>query len=329
MKVAINGFGRIGRAVMRQILEDHPAVEVCAINDIAPLDMLAYLFRYDSTYGPFRGEVQTEGAFLILNGRRIPVSQSGDVTALSLTGVDVLLECTGKCQDLAQAQAALATGSNKLLISGPCTPEVPTVILGANDDDLGDHRIVSNASCTTNAIAPLVQAVDTAWGLQQGHVTTVHCYTNSQPLVDGPRATPARSRAAAQSMIPTTTSATHLVTRILPRFKGRLTGAALRVPSLSVSCIDAVIGFDALPSDPVAALQAIVQSSPVMSWTDEPLVSSDLRGHPASLIVAGPEIMRAGPNHLRIFGWYDNEWGFSARMLDMAHRMAHPSDTGS
>ncbi|MGB1035556.1 MAG: type I glyceraldehyde-3-phosphate dehydrogenase, partial [Primorskyibacter sp.] len=228
MKAAINGFGRIGRAVMRQILADHPDIEVVVINDIAPLDMLAYLFRYDSTYGPFHGDIHTEDAALILNGRRIPVTQTADVQDLNVHDADILLECTGKMRRQADAQAALTQGVRDVLISGPCDATVPTVVIGANDDNLGAHRVVSNASCTTHAIAPLLALIDAQFGITAGHVTTVHCYTNSQPLVDGPRATPARSRAAAQSMIPTTTSATQVVSLVLPRLAGRLTGAALR-----------------------------------------------------------------------------------------------------
>ncbi|MGB0440246.1 MAG: glyceraldehyde-3-phosphate dehydrogenase, partial [Paracoccaceae bacterium] len=200
------------------------------------------------------------------------------------------------------------------------------VVLGANDTDLGAHRVVSNGSCTTNAIAPLVRLIDESLGIATGHVTTVHCYTNSQPLVDGPRATPARSRAAAQSMIPTTTSATQVVSLVLPRLAGRLTGAALRVPTMSVSCIDAVVSLSRAVPDAAQTLRAAVADSPVIAWTEDPLVSVDLRGHPASLIVAGPEFMQPSPDQIRVFGWYDNEWGFSARMLDMARRMsARPS----
>lgn len=325
MRIAINGFGRIGRTILRQIATS-PAcddIELVLINDIAPLETLSYLFRYDSTFGPFPGEATVQGANLCVNGRKIPVSQSADPGALDLAGVDVFLECTGKAKTPEQAAMGRAKGAANVLMSGPCPGAEVTVVMGANDAQMGAHRVVSNASCTTNAMAPLLRLLDDAFELATGHLTTVHCYTNSQPMIDGPRDTLARSRAGALSMVPTTTSATGLVTQVLPHLQGRLSGAALRVPTASVSCVDAVITTTrALPKDLPAWLDAKARSNPVLATTQEPLVSCDLRGHPASLVIALPETKQIGAHQARIFGWYDNEWGFSARMIDMARAMA-------
>lgn len=219
------------------------------------------------------------------------------------------------------AEQGLSAGAARVLVSGPSPKADLTVVLGANDDLLTpDHRIVSNASCTTNALAPLARVLDDAYGLETALMTTVHCYTGSQPTVDMPMANPARSRAAALSMVPTTTSAEKLVDIVLPHLAGRITGSAVRVPTASVSCVDlAVILRDRPSADEARALLA--SSGGVIGYTDKPLVSSDLRQRPESLIVAGPEIKRSKGGMLRVFGWYDNEWGFSCRMLDVARRM--------
>ncbi|MFC3117466.1 type I glyceraldehyde-3-phosphate dehydrogenase [Jhaorihella thermophila] len=326
MKIAINGFGRIGRTVLRQILtRPQPGpVEVVLINDIAPLEMLAYLFRYDSTFGPYPGEVRTGAAALEVDGRVIPVSHAEDLSQVDLTGVDVLLDCTGVARSSDVAARGLTAGAGKVLISGPSPAAEVTVVLGANEDRLGNARIVSNASCTTNALAPLLRVIDRVAGVERAHMTTIHCYTNSQPMVDAPRGDFARSRAGALSMVPTTTSATHLVTEVLPELAGRISGAAVRVPTASVSSVDLVVQL-ARPmgeADFANALRAATGASPVLGWIDEPLVSSDLRGRPESLVIAEPELRMVGDRQARVFGWYDNEWGFSARMLDVARLMA-------
>ena len=211
-----------------------------------------------------------------------------------------------------------------MLISGPSPAAERTVVLGANEASLGNARIVSNASCTTNALAPLLKAIDAIAGVERAHMTTIHCYTNSQPMVDAPRGDFARSRAGALSMVPTTSSATDLIDEVLPALAGRISGAAVRVPTASVSAVDLVVQLGRATSgaDFAAALRAAVAESPVLGWTDEALVSSDLRARPESLIVAGPELAMIGDRQARVFGWYDNEWGFSARMLDMARLMA-------
>jgi glyceraldehyde 3-phosphate dehydrogenase len=325
MKIAINGFGRIGRTILRQILTlpGSESIEIARINDIAPLDICAYLFQYDSTFGPFHAPVETGEASLHVMGRTIPVSHAADLTEVDLSGVDVVLECTGIARTSDVAQRGLQAGARKVLISGPSPAAERTVVLGANEDRLTDARIVSNASCTTNALAPLARLLDELAGIA-AHMTTIHCYTNSQPLVDAPRGDFARSRAAAMSMVPTTSSATHLIDEVLPQLKGRISGAAVRVPAASVSAVDLVASLETpfSETDALSALKKAVEGSPVLGWTDLPLVSSDLRARPESLVIAAPETRMCGDRQIRIFGWYDNEWGFSARMLDVARLMA-------
>lgn len=323
IKVVINGMGRIGRSVLRAWLTSDawPGIEIVGVNDIAPLETCAYLFEFDSVFGPFPGGVETEPGALIAAGRRIPFTQQPDLSQLDLSGVDILMECTGRATDRAIAEQGLAAGAARVLVSGPETEADLTVVLGANDEKLRpEHRIVSNASCTTNALAPLARVLDDAFGLETALMTTVHCYTGSQPTVDMPMANPARSRAAALSMVPTTTSAEQLVDIVLPHLAGRITGSAVRVPSASVSCVDLAVILRENPSaEDVRALLA--RTGGVIGYTEKPLVSSDLRQRPESLIVAGPEIKRSKGGMLRVFGWYDNEWGFSCRMLDVAQMM--------
>ncbi|AHM03025.1 NAD-dependent glyceraldehyde-3-phosphate dehydrogenase [Roseibacterium elongatum DSM 19469] len=325
IRVAINGFGRIGRSVLRAWAgapSAWPEVEIVAINDIAPLDTCAYLFEYDSVFGPWRGSVASRGDALIVDGHVLRFSTERDPSRIDLSGIDVLMECTGRATDRSFAEAGLAAGAGRVLVSGPSPKADLTVVLGANDDRLAsEHRIVSNASCTTNAIAPLVRLIDEEWGLDSALMTTVHCYTGSQPTVDTPMATPARSRAAALSMVPTTTSAEKLVDVVLPHLAGRVTGSAVRVPSASVSCVDLAVMTRDRPAVEAARAHLAQRAGPVIGWTDKPLVSSDLRARPESLIIAGPEIKRSKGGMLRVFGWYDNEWGFSCRMLDVATRM--------
>ena len=323
VRVVINGFGRIGRSVLRAwaTCDAWPGVEIVGVNDIAPLETCAYLFEYDSVFGPFPGGVETEPGALIAGGRRIAFTQQPDLSRLDLSGIDIVMECTGRAYDRAIAEQGLAAGATRVLVSGPSPEADLTVVLGANDENLTPaHRIVSNASCTTNALAPLARVLDDAYGLETALMTTIHCYTGSQPTVDMPMANPARSRAAALSMVPTTTSAEQLVDIVLPALAGRITGSAVRVPSASVSCIDlAVILRDRPQAEEVRA--HLASSGGVIGYTDKPLVSSDLRQRPESLIVAGPEIKRSRGGMLRVFGWYDNEWGFSCRMLDVARKM--------
>jgi len=321
-KVFINGFGRIGRTVLRAWAQGGwPEVEIVGINDIAEADLCSHLFEYDSVFGPFNGEVHLDGKILHVNGRAIPMSQTPDVSTLDLTGIDLVMECTGKADGRDVAGRPLKAGARRVLISGPSAAADATIVIGANGSDLADQQIISNASCTTNALAPLVRLLDDTWGVRTGWMTTIHCYTGSQPTIDAPRGDMMRSRAAALSMVPTTTSAMRLLDHVLPDIAGRIEGAAVRVPVASVSAVDLTVTLqEDVSRDQV--IEVLSKPTSIIGFTDKPLVSSDLRSRPESLIVSLPETRVTAQGLLRVFGWYDNEWGFSCRMLDMAVRMA-------
>ncbi len=324
IKIAINGFGRIGRTVLRILMRGGNDFEIVLINEIEPLQTCAYLFEYDSIYGPWPGTVATGPERLILDGRPIRFHSEPDVRALDLSGVDLVLECTGMAGTRAVAERGLEAGARAVLVSGPAAEADITLVLGANEEKLGDQRIISNASCTTNALAPLVRLLDEAYGLISGQMTTVHCYTGSQPTVDKPRAAPERSRAAALSMVPTSTSAQAQTSLVLPHLAGRIEARAIRVPTASVSAIDLTLQTERRATvDAVnTMLKAAAARSPVFGWTEQPLVSSDLRARPESIVISGPETSVSIGGLLRVFGWYDNEWGFSNRLLDMARLIA-------
>ena len=323
MRVFINGFGRIGRSVLRAYLQAPdrwPGLTIAGINDIATPEMCAYLFEYDSVFGPWRGKVALEGGALVVDGRAIPLHRTPDLSTLDLTGIDLVMECTGRAETREVAERGLKAGAGRVLISGPSAAAEVTVVLGANDDRLRDQRIVSNASCTTNALAPLARLIHRNWGIVTGSMTTVHCYTGSQPTVDAPAADYPRSRAAALSMVPTTTSAARLLDGVLPDLAGRITAQAVRVPVASVSCVDFHLVTERRP--PVDEVNAAFRAETgVIGATDRPLVSTDLRADPRSIVMACPETKVTEGGMLRVFGWYDNEWGFSNRMLDVALRM--------
>ncbi len=336
MRVFINGFGRIGRSVVRAALQDRArgggrwsGITIAGINDIATPEMCAYLFQYDSVFGPWPGTVALEDGALVVDGLAIPLHRTADLAALDLSGTDLVMECTGRADRPEIAGQGLAAGADRVLISGPSRAAEFTVVLGANEAALGAQRIVSNASCTTNALAPLVALIEAQWGVVTGTMTTVHCYTGSQPTVDAPAADFARSRAAALSMVPTTTSAGRLLDGVLPGLEGRIIAQAVRVPTASVSAVDlAVVTARPVTVDAVnAVFRTCAARGGVIGATDQPLVSSDLRARRESVVMACPEtrvtgVPVAGGSLLRVFGWYDNEWGFSNRMLDVAARMA-------
>ncbi len=323
VRIALNGFGRIGRSILRILREGDWPIELVLINDIEPLETCAYLFEYDSVFGTYRGTVETHERALVLDGEPIRFAQEHDLSALDLSNVDVVLECTGLAGNRAIATRGLEAGADKVLISGPSDTADVTIVLGANEAHYAGERIVSNASCTTNALAPLAKLLDVSYGLVSGHMTTVHCYTGSQPTVDKPRGDFARSRAAALSMVPTTTSAQRLVGEVLPHLKGRIEARAIRVPTASVSAIDLTVqtGRDVTETE-VRTLIESVGAGGIIGHTDKPLVSSDLRMRPESVIMVGPETSVTTGGLLRVFGWYDNEWGFSVRMLELALMMA-------
>jgi glyceraldehyde 3-phosphate dehydrogenase len=323
MQVFINGFGRIGRSVLRawaQSPATWPGLTIAGINDIAAAEMCAYLFQYDSVFGPWRGTVSLTSDALVVDGHSIPLHRSPDLSALNLLGVDIVLECTGRADRMEVAIQGITAGAKRVLISGPSKAADLTVVLGANETMLKDQRIVSNASCTTNALAPLVKLLNDTWGVVTGSMTTIHCYTGSQPTTDAPAADYARSRAAALSMVPTTTSAQRLLDIVLPDIAGRIEGSAVRVPTASVSAVDLAV---MLQSPPTAAQinETLRTAGGVIGTTNAPLVSSDLRARPESIIMALPETRITKFGMVRVFGWYDNEWGFSNRMLDVALKM--------
>ena len=321
MRVFINGFGRIGRTMLRAHAQGAwPHIQVVGINDTADPELCAHLFAYDSVFGPYAGQADCMDGALVLDGTPIPMSRTADISTLDLSGVDVVLECTGKADDRAVAERGLRAGAKRVLISGPSDAADLTVVLGANDALLKDQLIVSNASCTTNALAPLVKLIDDTWGLETGWMTTIHCYTGSQPSIDAPRGDMLRSRAAALSMVPTTTSAQQLLNQVLPDIAGRIEAAAVRVPVASVSAVDLSVTLTQKVS--LDAVHAVLRTqSGIIGWTDKPLVSTDLRARPESLIVSLPETRVTAGGLVRVFGWYDNEWGFSCRMLDVVTLM--------
>ncbi|OWY01645.1 glyceraldehyde-3-phosphate dehydrogenase [Thioclava sp. F1Mire-8] len=323
MRVFINGFGRIGRSVLRAWAEAParwPGLEIVGVNDIEAPEMLAYLFEYDSVFGPWRGRVTLEEGALVINGTRIALHRADDISTLDLSGIDLVMECTGRADSPQIAGQGIAGGASRVLISGPAKAAEITVVLGANDAALNGQKIVSNASCTTNALAPLARLIDAEFGIVTGSMTTVHCYTGSQPTVDKPRGPMERSRAAALSMVPTTTSAGKLMEEVLPDLAGRLIAQAVRVPTASVSAVDlAVTVKNPATVEQVNAM--LRDAGGVIGTTGKPLVSTDLRARPESVVMALPETRATAHGLIRVFGWYDNEWGFSNRMLDMALRM--------
>jgi len=327
MRIFINGFGRIGRSVLRAAMLERArggprwaGLEIVGVNDIAAPEMCAYLFAYDSVFGPWPGTSELRDGALVIDGQPVPLTRAADLSTLDLRDVDVVLECTGRADTVEIAECGLRAGAGRVLISGPSNAAELTVVLGANEDALAGQKIVSNASCTTNAMAPLMRLIDEGWGIVTGSMTTIHCYTHSQPTVDAPAGDFARSRAAALSMVPTTTSAGRLVDRVLPHLAGRVIAQAVRVPSASVSAVDLAVMTER-PASVEAVNAAFRAAGGVIGASDLPLVSTDLRARPESIVMACPETRLTEGGLLRVFGWYDNEWGFSNRMLDIAARM--------
>ena len=329
IKVAINGFGRIGRNVLRAIMESgRTDIVVVAINDLADAAANARLLKRDSVHGPFPGTVGVEGDDMIVNGQRIRVTAERDPAKLphAAMGVDIALECTGFCTAADKAGAHLAAGARKVLISAPGKGVDLTVVYGVNHGKLeAGHRIVSNASCTTNCLAPVAMVLDREIGIVKGLMTTVHAYTNDQRILDQIHEDPRRARAAGLSMIPTTTGAARAVGEVLPQLKGKLDGSAVRVPTPNVSMVD--LTFEAGRAVTREEVNAVLKAAAegelkgVLDYTDEPLVSIDLNHSPASSTLDSLETTVIGGNLVRVVSWYDNEWGFSNRMADTAVAM--------
>tara|TARA_A100001391_G_scaffold46046_1_gene27093 strand:- start:12649 stop:13656 length:1008 start_codon:yes stop_codon:yes gene_type:complete len=329
-KVAINGFGRIGRLVARAILErsDHD-LELVAINDLADTKANALLFGFDSTHGRFPGTVSVDGTNLVVNGKTIAVTSERDPGKLphKEMGVDIVLECTGFFQSHSAAKPHLDAGAKRVLISAPAKEVSATVVYGVNHDVLtADDIIVSNASCTTNCLSPVAKVLNDLVGIERGFMTTIHSYTNDQRMLDQMHSDMRRARGGAQNMIPTTTGAARAVGLVLPELAGKLDGSSVRVPTPNVSLVDLVFtpGRDTTAEELNEALKAAAEGAMkgVLDYTDQPLVSSDFNHHPASSTVDSLETSVMEGKLARVVSWYDNEWGFSNRMIDTAGVMA-------
>ncbi|GAA3889264.1 type I glyceraldehyde-3-phosphate dehydrogenase [Sphingomonas limnosediminicola] len=329
-KVAINGFGRIGRLVARAILERPDCgLELVSVNDLADAKANAWLFKHDSVHGKFPGDVKAEGSDIVVDGKKIHVTAEKDPANLphGAQGIDIVLECTGFFTDRASAEKHIAAGAKKVLISAPAKGVDLTVVYGVNDDKLtAAHKIVSNASCTTNCLAPVAKVLNDALGIERGLMTTVHAYTNDQKILDQIHPDLRRARAAAMSMIPTTTGAARAVGEVLPELKGKLDGSAIRVPVPDVSLVD--LTFTPKRDTTHEEVNQILKTASetdrlkgILDYTDEPLVSIDLMHTPASSTVDSLETAVLDGKLVRVVSWYDNEWGFSNRMIDTAAAM--------
>ena len=329
IKVAINGFGRIGRNVARAILaQPDCGLELVSINDLASAEANALLFKRDSVHGAFDGTVEVDGSNLVINGKRVQVTAERDPANLphKANGVDIALECTGFFTDRASCEKHIAAGAKRVLISAPGKGVDLTVVFGVNHDKLtADHVIVSNASCTTNCLAPFAKVLNDAIGIERGLMTTIHAYTNDQKILDQVHEDPRRARAAAMSMIPTTTGAARAVGEVLPELKGKLDGSAIRVPTPNVSVVDLTFTpkRDTTKDEVNALLKAASEGAMkgVLAFSDEPLVSIDYNGDAASSTIDSLETTVIDGKLVRVLSWYDNEWGFSNRMVDTAGAM--------
>lgn len=331
IRVAINGFGRIGRLCLRSMLERHKdQLSVVALNDMADLETSAHLFQYDSTYGRFPGSLKVGEGVLQLNGWNIAVLNERDPARLpwKRLGVDLVIESTGVFADGLKARSHLDAGAKKIIVTAPAKNVDVMVVLGVNDSeyDSKKHRIVSNASCTTNCLAPVVKTLHDAFGIEGGLMTTTHAYTNDQRILDLMHKDLRRARAAGMNIVPTTTGAAQAIGLVIPELHGKLDGISLRVPTSSVSVVDIVVNLkrSTTAEEINATLKKAASSNlkGIMDYTDKPLVSSDFRGHPASAIIDGLSTMVLKGKMAKVLAWYDNEWGYSCRVADLAVLMS-------
>ena len=329
VRVGINGFGRIGRQSLKALIERAPDVEVVAVNDLIDVPTNALLFKHDSTYGAFPGEVTHTADAIVVDGREIRVLQIADPAQLPWKdlGVDIVIESTGRFTDADKARAHLDAGARKVLISAPAKKEDVTIVLGVNDDayDPAKHHIVSNASCTTNCLAPAAKVVHDGWTIRRGLMNTIHSYTNDQRILDVAHKDPRRARSAGQNIIPTTTGAAKALALVIPDLKGKFDGFSLRVPTPTVSVVDftAELEKDASVEELNAAFRAAAAGpmKGILGVSDEPLVSSDFRGDERSSIIDAACTMSLGGNFVKVIAWYDNEWGYSCRVADLVKFM--------
>ncbi|MCL2111543.1 MAG: type I glyceraldehyde-3-phosphate dehydrogenase [Clostridiales bacterium] len=324
-KVGINGFGRIGRNAFKAAMEKGSDLDIVAINDVTDAKTLAHLLKYDSCFGIFAGDVKAKDDAIVVNGKEIKITAVRNPAELPWgeLGVEVVLESTGIFTKKADAEKHIQAGAKKVVISAPATDEDITIVMGVNEDkyDPAAHHVISNASCTTNCLAPVAKVIDREFGIVRGMMTTIHSYTNDQQILDLPHKDLRRARAAAMSMIPTTTGAAKAVSLVLPQLAGKLNGGAMRVPTPAVSVVDVVFELSkATDKDAVnAALKKASETEMpgILGFSDEPLVSIDYKGDSRSSVVDGMSTMVIDGTMLKVLSWYDNEWGYSCRAVDL------------
>jgi glyceraldehyde 3-phosphate dehydrogenase len=329
VRVGINGFGRIGRNFFRAARKRDADVEIVAVNDLGDAKTMAHLLKYDSVLGPFDGTVEAVDAGIRVDGEELKLLNERDPAALPWKdlGVDVVLESTGLFTKREKAQAHLDAGGGKVVISAPATDPDVTIVLGVNDGayDPEQHRIVSNASCTTNCVAPLAKVLHDAWGIESGFMTTIHAYTNDQQILDLPHKDLRRARAAAINLIPTSTGAAKAIGLVIPDLKGKVDGVAVRAPVADGSIVDLVVllGAEVTRDEVNARFREAADTGPfegILQYSEEPLVSSDVIGNSYSSVFDSDLTMAHG-NAVKVFGWYDNEWGYSCRLVDLVQRL--------
>ena len=326
-RIAINGFGRIGRLAFRQLVS-RPAFQVVVINDLTDVETLAHLLKYDSIHGLFPGDVSVSNGNLVVNGQEIQITAERNPADLpwGASQVDLVVESTGVFTDAQKASAHLTAGAGKVIISAPAKGDLKTVVLGVNDDILtADDRIVSNASCTTNCLAPMAKVLNDTFGLETGYITTIHAYTADQRLQDAPHKDLRRARAAALSMIPTSTGAAKAVGLVLPELAGKLDGMAVRVPTPtgSVTDLTATLKTEATAEQVNAALKAAAEGpmKGIVQYCEDPIVSVDIVGNTHSCVIDAA-LTKCTGNLVKVFGWYDNEAGYATRVVDLTERLA-------
>jgi glyceraldehyde 3-phosphate dehydrogenase len=337
VRIGINGFGRIGRQSLKAVLERAPDLEVVAVNDLVDTAMNALLFKHDSTYGAYKGTVDHTDNSLIIDGREIRVLTERDPAALPWgdLGVDIVLESTGLFTDAEKARAHLTAGAKKVIISAPAKGEDITIVLGVNEDryDPEQHHVISNASCTTNCLAPAAKVVNDLVGIERGLMNTIHSYTNDQRILDVAHKDPRRARAAGQNIIPTTTGAAKALALVIPELKGRFDGFSLRVPTPTVSVVD--FTADVRRSTTAEELNEAFRAAEtgamkgILGVSDEPLVSTDFRGDSRSSIIDAQSTMVLGGTMVKVIAWYDNEWGYSCRCADLLNLVASRLPAGA
>ena len=329
-RVGINGFGRIGRQSLKALIERTPEVEVVAVNDLVSTEMNALLFKRDSTYGSYPGTVSHTADAIIVDGKEIKVLSEKDPANLPWgdLGVDIVIESTGRFTDATVAAGHIKGGARKVLISAPAKNEDVTIVLGVNEDqyDSGKHHIISNASCTTNCLAPAAKVVHDGWGIKRGLMNTIHSYTNDQNVLDVAHKDPRRARSAGQNIIPTTTGAAKALALVIPELKGKFDGFSLRVPTPTVSVVDftAQLERPATVEELNAAFRAAAAGpmKGILGVEDGQLVSMDFKGDDRSSIIDAPSTMSLGGDFIKVIAWYDNEWGYSCRVADLVKYMA-------